>query len=359
MDINKAYQLLEDFPFLQNARLAKVIQSSNGYLTEQDKLELYLYRGNPFLLSYQLKNKIQGTLSKTPETENLAFPTPPIIEEKSEPIELSISETEENTPIVNENDTVNLADKEETIPDNSPLIAVDTTQKEVAIDTDNSILIEEQENIIAEIVQDTNHTASAEEPESKTDEVEIDMNATSSLQGKENITIELPEEPAQASNDFYEPVYATDIFLHDGIKVENEIDNQFVEQEQQKKDLEIHTDPTSLMVTRTFLEWLHYYKEKKKKDEKETREKESLRAMWQKEKLTAAIEEENEIVPELVFKMAINSINDDTIVPSESLAEIYFNQQKYDKAIEMYRKLSLLNPEKSAYFAAKIKNISK
>ena len=39
---------------------------------------------------------------------------------------------------------------------------------------------------------------------------------------------------------------------------------------------------------------------------------------------------------------------------SEELAEIYANQGLYDEAIDTYRKLSLLNSEKSIYFAGLI-----
>jgi len=39
------------------------------------------------------------------------------------------------------------------------------------------------------------------------------------------------------------------------------------------------------------------------------------------------------------------------------MAEVLVKQGKSEKAIEMYQKLSLLNPSKSAYFAAKIERI--
>lgn len=44
---------------------------------------------------------------------------------------------------------------------------------------------------------------------------------------------------------------------------------------------------------------------------------------------------------------------------SEELAEIYLNQGLYDEAIATYRKLSLLNSEKSVYFAGLIAKIEK
>ena len=47
---------------------------------------------------------------------------------------------------------------------------------------------------------------------------------------------------------------------------------------------------------------------------------------------------------------------DDDLV-SEELAEIYAKQGLNSEAIEIYRKLSLLNPKKSAYFAAQIEKL--
>lgn len=159
---------------------------------------------------------------------------------------------------------------------------------------------------------------------------------------------ELVEEP------LIQPVYTEDYFLHQGVQVPDEIPEELDKAKAGQDD-----DPKSLMVMMSFSEWLQFFKARKQKETEEEQEKKALRTMWQKEKLAAALEEEGDEIPEEVFKMAVDSITKEEGLVSESLAEIHYKQGKYDKAIDMYRKLSLRNPGKKVYFARKIEEILK
>ncbi|HDR52176.1 MAG TPA: tetratricopeptide repeat protein [Mariniphaga anaerophila] len=53
------------------------------------------------------------------------------------------------------------------------------------------------------------------------------------------------------------------------------------------------------------------------------------------------------------------SVNESDELITETLAMIYFQQKKYDKALDAFQKLSLKYPEKSVYFASRIEEIEK
>jgi hypothetical protein len=153
-----------------------------------------------------------------------------------------------------------------------------------------------------------------------------------------------------------EPVFTENYFLYEGINVPENLPKE--EELLATKENIIDTEK-SLMQMMGFDEWLLFLKSKSEKSKREEEDKIMLRSMWQREKLAAAMGEEDEEIPEAVFEMAINSIDKEDTLISESLAEIHARQGHYDKAIEIYRKLSLQNPQKKPYFAAKIDNLIK
>ena len=61
---------------------------------------------------------------------------------------------------------------------------------------------------------------------------------------------------------------------------------------------------------------------------------------------------------EKVVQLATHSIEDRN-VETEAMAEVWIKQGHPEKAADIYRKLSLLNPSKSSYFASLIENLKK
>lgn len=107
---------------------------------------------------------------------------------------------------------------------------------------------------------------------------------------------------------------------------------------------------------------LQQIEEDKQKKEEEQEEEVPQKKMSRKELIDKFIAENPSISrPRAEFynpiSMAQNSIIDKGDIVSETLAKIYLKQGYWEKAIEIYEKLSLLNPEKSVYFAAQIEMI--
>ncbi len=125
--------------------------------------------------------------------------------------------------------------------------------------------------------------------------------------------------PTKAVNDsaeeamIFEPLYTTDYFASQGIKLSEEI----------KADDKLGKH------LKSFTEWL------------KTMKKVHNQNMSGNEPL------------DLNVQNIAEKSNKETEIITESMAEVYISQGKLKKAAEIYQKLSLLNPSKSAYFAAK------
>ncbi|TWV97958.1 hypothetical protein [Chitinophaga pinensis] len=131
----------------------------------------------------------------------------------------------------------------------------------------------------------------------------------------------------------FQPLYSDDYFAYKRLK-----DPEHAEGLNEKGAAEM----------KSFTSWL--------RDMKQTfAEKASKK--WYHEQMQRSYEDSNPEVSEKVEKMAMESITLNNDIVSETLAEIWARQQQYQTAIHIYQKLSLLNPNKSAYFAQKIKEL--
>ncbi|PUZ22529.1 hypothetical protein GA0116948_109128 [Chitinophaga costaii] len=142
--------------------------------------------------------------------------------------------------------------------------------------------------------------------------------------------LEMPEETDLT----FQPLYTDDYFAYKKLQEPQEAETMSEKGQHEMK---------------SFTNWLRTMKdsfaEKNKKD-------------WYHEQLHRLYEEEEESgISERVEKMALRSITLDDDIVSETLAEIWAKQRQHQKAIQIYKKLSLLNPGKSAYFAQKINEL--
>lgn len=82
---------------------------------------------------------------------------------------------------------------------------------------------------------------------------------------------------------------------------------------------------------------------------------------WLKHMKRLNLEQENDLGTDPELENAIQGIaqnsNEAREIVTETMAEVLEKQGKKDKAIQLYIKLSFLNPDKSTYFAAKIQNL--
>ena len=128
--------------------------------------------------------------------------------------------------------------------------------------------------------------------------------------------VEITEPPAGEIS--FEPLHTIDYFASQGIKITEE---------------PVTTDKLGNQM-KSFTAWLKSMK-----------------------KLHPSKIEEQDLATERIVQNSAEESNINTEVLTEAMAEVLIKQDKKEKAIEMYNKLSLINPSKSVYFAAKIESI--
>ena len=162
--------------------------------------------------------------------------------------------------------------------------------------------------------EDQNELSSANFSEEKNVEEKTDTGISNiSSNDSQNSTAAIQEEKEM----IFEPLYATDYFASQGIKINQDAPA---------------TDKLGKQL-KSFTEW--------------------LKTMKRVHEISPSEKELDPVVQHMAEK---SNIEEDIV--TESMAEVFQQQGKVDKARDIYVKLSLLNPTKSAYFAAKIENLN-
>ncbi len=163
----------------------------------------------------------------------------------------------------------------------------------------------EPEPVMTELPVMENITKTEPEPEFEPEPLKIELK----LPEEKNITDDLP---------LFEPMHMVDYFASQGIKLGEEV------QAGDKLGKQL----------KSFTEWLKTMK-----------------------KVHTVATAEETIKTDLTVEALAEMSNTENEVITEAMAEVFARQGKTVRAMEVYQKLSLLNPAKSAYFAAKIENL--
>ncbi|MBC7552918.1 MAG: hypothetical protein H7257_02955 [Taibaiella sp.] len=334
-------KLAHKYPFFLPLKYIKAAQQyEQGGLSNELLGDIYPYTGNWILLNDFLSPSSPTLNGSSNYIENERFTTE--IVTTQEPTETKADEPEND--IKTFNNAAVLHDEE-------------ITEAEEIIEPEEIIEIEETVEPTNEVLTELIAGVSPEEPTDIEADVIEDVSPNFNNEPLDELKIIAPvQQPVvipmveQSLEPSFSPASSEDYFMQQGLKIPAEAPADITAFNKKEK---------SLMIVMSFTEWLLHFKKSSAQEKADTDGQKAIKTMWQKEKLAAAIQEENEEIPENVFEMAVNSITSEEGLASESLAEIYIMQHKYDKAIEMYRKLSLRNPQKNTYFAQKIKEISK
>ena len=292
--------LTREHPYFTAAQFYLLQQTetgSTGYNKQAAKTALLF--NNPLWLNFQLNQSVTTLLAKQPIAENNAY-------------NAEIEELEKIHPITTTSETI--SENEQLA---IPAIAIEeskTVENEIAAesaDTFTGNLLSDAFVAHEKITEPENNDENYDdEDEEITDQKEIEPM---------NIKLNFTNDTATTEDTItFEPLHRSDYFASVGIKLSEEIKPGDKLGRQLK----------------SFTDWL---KTMKKIHEEQ-------------------LPQQNEQADIVIQKMAEKSNTEDEVL-TEAMAEVLQQQGKAHKAIELYQKLSLLNPAKSAYFAAKIDQV--
>ncbi len=348
-DIDSIVSLTETYPYFVPARYMEAASQHKHQPFNADMMNtMQLYMGNWIVFHQYMQTAYGGEYVEE-------------VRVNAEPADVDEDATEQEEIFADTDSSIWSQDEDEDEDGNEEVLTLaDDEEHAVAVEAMDveEELIEDELTVADEEEYEDDYLDDEEETYVADIETDLEEEIILAEAEPEHIPATAATEEESNEENLILPIYTEDYFLHQGIQVSNNIP-ETPKSEHIEADQAAEVAPGPLMRVMSYSEWLMHFKTHGEKAREEEHDQKALKTMWQKEKLAAAIEEENEEIPENVFEMAVNSITREEGMASETLAAIYANQGKYDAAIDMYKKLSLRNPQKSAYFARKVEEILK
>jgi hypothetical protein len=276
-------RMADKYPFFAPAQFYLLGQTKNETAAfESQAAKTSILFNNPFWLNYQLEQLIKADAKQQPEYREDTAAETAVKEADAEPV---------------------------------VFIPLNTLRQEVLTEP-------EEKEEIKEVLPEPEMIVQPEEP--ITEEIKESIPELVMTQPEERVKEEPVQQPVVLSYNtepvVFQPLYTTDYFASQGIKLSEEV---------------LPTDKLGVQL-KSFTEWLRTMK-------KVHAERLPVVDVQTDEKIQTQAERSN--------------TNADVV--TEAMAEVLVQQGLKQKAIEVYEKLSLLSPAKSVYFAAKIEQLNK
>ena len=270
---------------------------------------------------------IEPVTENIPVTQEAESIIPEVQEHENEEPQPVIEPVTENTPVTQEAETITPDVQEHENEESQPVM------EPVTDNSYNTQEVEKKSSYMEEEIKGNKNTDSQPVTEKVTEnssaKQEIENNENTELSSTESVLGKAAADFKKAVTDdgnsgpeamLFEPLHATDYFASQGIKLSEELQSKDKLGKQMK----------------SFTAWLKVMK-------KTPEQQQGL----------------HQVADEAQIQNLANKSNTEAEVLTESMADVYQQQGKKEKAREIYKKLSLINPDKSAYFAAKIENLNK
>ena len=320
VSVEEIEQMATDYPYFSIAQLllCKKMQQDRHPDSQQQLYKTALYfPDEPWLRYLLLPTKDQKSETVTApddDSENhkeIAKPTAALADTSEATVALAAEQQEpavemQASPIEKENSLLSDGQEQEREDNNLITLPVENSLEEMSA---SDVPAEPEEMPL-----DEEELAQQTEPLP----IEESNQKIASLLSEQAEAFHKPVEASQPLLAEAEPYHTIDYFASQGIKLD-------AKKEENGFDKKVHK----------FTDWLRQMK----------------RINPQPVDLGTGAEEETHIV-----NIAASSNQTKEIV-TESMAEVLLKQNKRDKALEIYEKLSLLYPSKNAYFAAKIQQL--
>ncbi|WP_413532363.1 hypothetical protein [Empedobacter brevis] len=330
----------ENHPSFEDYLNKTSIHSSN-------RVDLYHY-----INSKPIQKEIQ---TETISESNLENSTSEIIEDNNETVEVIDKAIEEE--LNQEIETISESNSEE-INENiivDEMIENDTEESELKTDDEVDLISDEELNEVAEITNKFVEENNSSKEEMLTSENDI-KNAVQQTSGIE-ITESEPQQIIETIEDNQKEEQTNK--LTENIEI---IENSKPEVIEEKVEfIENNSDNSTF----SFTDWLKKVPSQSK-TQKEIEEEQEIAEREIKYKLIDDFLEKNpkivpmkktDITPVSSSSNFVQNTEEYSDLMTETLAQIYIEQKKYDKAIKAYKILILKYPEKNSLFANRIKEI--